>query len=111
MFRGVCACLASTGLHLCLHSLTYGSDWAGGFRRFNSDIPEGATIVVGTNQVRRESEAALTLQGIHARVRKHPSKLIIKSVTSDGVTHGPFSVPMRKKVAGGWFSIDTEGSG
>lgn len=33
------------------------SDWAGGFRRFNPDIPVGCTLVVGTNQ------------GLHAGVR------------------------------------------
>eukprot|EP00048_Salpingoeca_helianthica_P021321 m.11622 g.11622 ORF g.11622 m.11622 type:complete len:681 (-) comp5834_c0_seq1:31-2073(-) len=74
------------------------SDWAGGFRRFNSAIPVGQTIVVGTNQ------------GLHAKVRKHSNKLIITSTTSDGDRHGPFSVPMRKKDLlraareGGFFS-------
>ncbi len=58
--------------------------WAGGFRRFNPGIEPGATLVVGTNQ------------GIHARVRKHPSSLIVTSTTSDGSRLGPFAIPMRK---------------
>jgi UTP-glucose-1-phosphate uridylyltransferase/mevalonate kinase len=50
------------------------SDWAGSFRRFNSDITRGYTIVCGTNQ------------GIHARCCSHPDKLVLKTLHSDGVT-------------------------
>ena len=44
------------------------SDWAGNYRRFNKDIVPGACLVSGTNQ------------GLYARVRSHPNKLIVKSV-------------------------------
>ncbi len=48
------------------------TDWSGGFRRFNKEIVPGATLVTGTNT------------GIFAKVRKHPSKLIITSTDNDG---------------------------
>ena len=43
------------------------SDWAGGYRRIDSSIHKGYTLIVGTDQ------------GIYARVKAHPSKLIIKT--------------------------------
>lgn len=58
------------------------SDWAGGMRRFNPDIPVGRTIVCGTNV------------GIHARTRALPTLLTVSSTDENGGTHGPFSVPM-----------------
>lgn len=58
------------------------SDWAGGMRRFNEDIPVGKTIVCGTNV------------GIHARTRALPTLLTVSSTDENGVRHGPFSVPM-----------------
>ena len=48
------------------------TDWAGGFRRFNKELSSGATIVTGTNQ------------GLYARVKKHPSKLVLTSTDNDG---------------------------
>jgi galactokinase len=35
-------------------------------------------------------------QGIHARVRPHPTSLVINSVTEHGPVHGPVTIPMRK---------------
>ena len=50
------------------------SDWAGAFRRFNSKLTPGYTIVCGTNQ------------GIYARVRPHPNKLVLRTLHSDGIS-------------------------
>eukprot|EP00039_Didymoeca_costata_P019668 m.338459 g.338459 ORF g.338459 m.338459 type:complete len:662 (-) comp18425_c0_seq1:111-2096(-) len=61
------------------------SDWSGGFRRFNSDITPGATIVSGTNQ------------GLYARVKTHPNCLVLSSTTDTGEKFGPLSIPMRKQ--------------
>ena len=58
------------------------SDWAGGMRRFNPEIPVGKTLVCGTNV------------GIHARTRALPTLLIVTSTDEMGNKHGPFSVPM-----------------
>ena len=58
------------------------SDWAGSFRRFNSKLTPGYTIVCGTNQ------------GIYARVRPHPNKLVVKTLHSDGVTQIVDEFPM-----------------
>ena len=58
------------------------SDWSGGMRRFNSDIPVGRTIVCGTNV------------GIHARTRALPTLLTVTSTDEGGNKYGPFSVPM-----------------
>ncbi len=41
------------------------SDWAGGYRRINSDIEKGYTIITGTSQ------------GIYAEVEPHPTKLVL----------------------------------
>ena len=65
---------------LCL--LGEHSDWAGGMRRFNPEIPVGKTLVCGTNV------------GIHARTRALPTLLIVTSTDEMGNKHGPFSVPM-----------------
>lgn len=48
------------------------SDWAGSFRRFNSSLRPGRTVVVGTNS------------GMHARVRAHPSSLVLTTTTDKG---------------------------
>jgi UTP-glucose-1-phosphate uridylyltransferase/galactokinase len=58
------------------------SDWAGGHRRTNADIPPGCAIIVGTNQ------------GVHASVKPHPSKFIFKSTLPDGTVKGPHELPM-----------------
>jgi UTP-glucose-1-phosphate uridylyltransferase/mevalonate kinase len=61
------------------------SDWAGGYRRINADIEKGYTLICGTDQ------------GIYAEVEPHPTSLVLSSVTPDGVTHGPFEIPMQPK--------------
>jgi UTP-glucose-1-phosphate uridylyltransferase/mevalonate kinase len=52
------------------------SDWAGGYRRINSEIEKGYAIVAGTNQ------------GIYAEAEPHPSRLIIRSTLPDGPLTG-----------------------
>lgn len=74
------------------------SDWAGEYRRLNPDIEKGYTIITGTNQ------------GIYARVRRHPDKLIIRSTLPDGRIMGPIEIDMNKESllreaeTGGFFS-------
>ncbi|MFW6180109.1 MAG: sugar phosphate nucleotidyltransferase [Spirochaetota bacterium] len=58
------------------------SDWAGGYRRINSEIEKGYAIVAGTNQ------------GLHAEVRPHPSRLIIDTTLPDGTRPDPLSIDM-----------------
>jgi UTP-glucose-1-phosphate uridylyltransferase/mevalonate kinase len=58
------------------------SDWAGGYRRFNADIGEGFTLLVGTDQ------------GIYAEVQPDPSALLLTSTTPDGEKIGPYEIPM-----------------
>ena len=62
------------------------SDWAGGYRRINADIEKGYTLICGTNQ------------GIHAEVKPHPNKLIVRATLDDGSKQGPFELPMEKDV-------------
>jgi len=61
------------------------SDWAGGYRRTNSEIEKGYTLLTGTNQ------------GIRARVGPHPGKLILHSTMENGRRIGPYEIPMSKK--------------
>lgn len=61
------------------------SDWAGGYRRFNSALLPGRTIVCGTND------------GIFARVRRHAHSLVLSSVTDKGERLGPVEIPMTSK--------------
>jgi UTP-glucose-1-phosphate uridylyltransferase/mevalonate kinase len=74
------------------------TDWAAGYRRVNSEIGKGYTIITGTNQ------------GIYARVEPHPSKLVMSSTLYDGTVVGPHEVPMDRDAlleqaeAGGFFS-------
>ena len=74
------------------------SDWAAGYRRVNSEIEKGCTIIAGTNQ------------GTYARVEPHPSKLVMSSTLADGRVMGPHEVPMDRDAlleqaeAGGFFS-------
>jgi UTP-glucose-1-phosphate uridylyltransferase/mevalonate kinase len=58
------------------------SDWAGGYRRINSEIEKGYALIVGTNQ------------GIYADVAPHPDKLILSSTAPDGTRRGPYEIPM-----------------
>ncbi|MFZ4394208.1 MAG: sugar phosphate nucleotidyltransferase [Kiritimatiellia bacterium] len=74
------------------------SDWAGGYRRVNAAIEPGMAIITGTNQ------------GIHAEVRPHPGKLILRTTLDDGTRQPPFEVPMdpvqllEAARAGGFYS-------
>lgn len=74
------------------------SDWAGGHRRINSTIVPGYAIICGTNQ------------GLKARVRPHPDKLIFHSSLMEGGTRQEFELPMRAAALleearrGGFFS-------
>ena len=53
------------------------SDWAGGYRRVNSGLEKGYCIITGTNQ------------GIHARVRPHPTHLVVTADFGGGRKEGP----------------------
>jgi len=74
------------------------SDWAGGYRRINSELEKGYTIICGTNQ------------GIHAEVKPHPTKLILHSTLNNGFKKGPFEIEMQSDALleqaqkGGFFS-------
>lgn len=61
------------------------SDWAGGHRRFNSEIEKGYTLITGTDQ------------GIYAEVDSHPRSLVLSSTTPEGEKHGPYEIPMEPK--------------
>jgi UTP-glucose-1-phosphate uridylyltransferase/mevalonate kinase len=61
------------------------SDWAGGYRRINSEIERGYALITGTNQ------------GIYAEIEPHPSALVLTSTTPDGVVHGPYEIPMESR--------------
>ena len=61
------------------------SDWAGEYRRLNSEVEKGYTLITGTNQ------------GIYARVRRHPDKLILRSTLPDGRVMGPLEITMDKE--------------
>lgn len=58
------------------------SDWAGTYRRFNTNIEKGYALITGTNQ------------GIYAEVQPHPTSLILTSTTPDGERLGPYEIPM-----------------
>jgi len=74
------------------------SDWAGSYRRINGELEKGYAIITGTNQ------------GLHAEVKPHPNKLIVKATLSDGTPFGPYEVPMDREILlaeaqkGGFFS-------
>jgi len=74
------------------------SDWAGGYRRFNSRIEKGYCIITGTNQ------------GIYADVRPHPTHLVITADLGGPERLAPHSIPMHPEAllaeaqAGGPFS-------
>jgi UTP-glucose-1-phosphate uridylyltransferase/mevalonate kinase len=74
------------------------SDWAGGYRRINADLEKGYTLITGTNQ------------GIHADVKPHPSKLILRATLNDGARREPYEVNMDRDALlaeaekGGFFS-------
>jgi mevalonate kinase len=62
------------------------SDWAGGYRRINSEIEKGYTLLTGTDQ------------GIYAEVHPHPTSLVITSTTPSGERRGPYEIPMDPKI-------------
>lgn len=62
------------------------SDWAGGYRRINSDIEKGFAIVAGTNQ------------GIYAEVTLHPTKLILHTHREDGQKKDSFEIEMNSQL-------------
>ena len=74
------------------------SDWAGGYRRINAAIDPGMAIITGTNQ------------GIHADVRPHTDKLILRTTLEDGTAQPAFEVPMEPAAllaaarSGGFYS-------
>ena len=47
------------------------SDWAGGYRKINPNIEKGRAIIVGIDR------------GIYARVKPHPTQLIVKTTSCD----------------------------
>jgi UTP-glucose-1-phosphate uridylyltransferase len=61
------------------------SDWAGGHRRVNPELEKGYTLICGTGQ------------GIHARVRRHPSALVLTATTPEGKGLGPHTIPMDRQ--------------
>jgi UTP-glucose-1-phosphate uridylyltransferase/mevalonate kinase len=61
------------------------SDWAGGYRRINSEIEKGYTLITGTDQ------------GIYADVEPHTGALILSSATPTGERQGPYEIPMEPK--------------
>ena len=58
------------------------SDWAGGYRRTNTAIEKGYTLICGTEQ------------GIYADVAQHPTALVLTATTPDGEAQGPYEIPM-----------------
>jgi UTP-glucose-1-phosphate uridylyltransferase/galactokinase len=74
------------------------TDWAGGYRRFNSELVPGQVLLTGTNQ------------GLYARATRNPDELVVHSCLPDGTRPEPFRVPMRRETllreaeAGGFFS-------
>ncbi len=61
------------------------SDWAGGYRRINSDLEKGYTLLTGTDQ------------GIYAEVEPHPTSLVLTSTTPEGERIGPYEIPMEPR--------------
>jgi UTP-glucose-1-phosphate uridylyltransferase/mevalonate kinase len=59
------------------------SDWAGGYRRINSEIEKGLALISGTNQ------------GIYAEVSPHPDALVLYSTSPSGERQGPYEIPMQ----------------
>jgi UTP-glucose-1-phosphate uridylyltransferase/galactokinase len=73
------------------------SDWAGAYRRFNSEIPPGDVIIAGTNQ------------GLHARACASDKGFCMRSTLNDGRVEEacvPMDTDALLKVAqsGGFFS-------
>lgn len=58
------------------------SDWAGGYRRVNSALEKGQTLICGTQQ------------GIYAEVERHPDALVLTATTGGQSRRGPHVLPM-----------------
>ena len=58
------------------------SDWAGNYRRINSGIEVGHTLITGTNQ------------GLYARIKSHPNKLVIYSTKYKSSDRVSIEIPM-----------------
>lgn len=58
------------------------SDWAGAYRRINSEIEKGYALITGTNQ------------GLYAEIKPHPTKLIIHTTLNDGTDKPAYEVRM-----------------
>lgn len=73
------------------------SDWAGGYRRLNPELGKGYALLAGTNQ------------GLYAKVKPHPTQLIVRTALSDG-TRQEAELPMDRNTLlaeaekGGFFS-------
>ncbi|BAY49333.1 GHMP kinase [Scytonema sp. HK-05] len=61
------------------------SDWAGEYRRHNPEVKVGYTLLVGTNQ------------GLYARVKPHPTQLVLHASLSDG-SRETLTLPIEKEV-------------
>jgi UTP-glucose-1-phosphate uridylyltransferase/mevalonate kinase len=61
------------------------SDWAGGYRRINSNVEKGFTLITGTDQ------------GIYAKVEPHPNALMLTSSTPEGQENSPYEIQMEPK--------------
>jgi len=74
------------------------SDWAGSYRRINASIGKGFTLIAGTNQ------------GLYARVKAHPSRLIMHSTPGENGARQSLELPMDREALldearkGGFFS-------
>ena len=74
------------------------SDWAGGYRRINSEIMPGQVVIAGTNQ------------GLYARAKAHPDALVIHPALHDGLRPAACILPMKREAllqaaaAGGFYS-------
>src|SRR3989339_1389288 len=74
------------------------SDWAGSYRRINAELEKGFTIISGTNH------------GLHAEVKPHPTKFIIRSKIGDDANIKSLEIPMDRNALleeaekGGFFS-------
>jgi UTP-glucose-1-phosphate uridylyltransferase/mevalonate kinase len=60
------------------------SDWAGGYRRINGALEKGYTLLCGTNH------------GVHAEVKPHPTKFILRSTLADDAGHDAIELPMER---------------
>ena len=62
------------------------TDWAGSYRRINGEIEKGYAIICGTNH------------GLHAEVKPHPTRLVIRSTVRDAEGQSEAEFPMNRDV-------------